>query len=308
MTWLTTHSRRLRHAFGAAALAFALTPVLLAEDAAEPADSALQGLSAEAFLQEVRRPFRQEAWGEATGSVQYVSDSHGERRGTVRLRITFSPESLHAQLVLNDTNVYGFEQKHAGGVPAQTKVDLPEKETPPGLFDFGIEPEDLTFAFIYWDLKQELPGEDFRRRPCRVMELVHPRAARVWFSASHGYPLKAEWYSQAAKEPWRTRTQRRQEARQGPVVHQGMRPTRTGRRALLRPRRDQPVGEKAAPTTPECLPRPPARPRRPAPPRLAPTPQAASKQRHGPARQPPGVSPRHARRRSSERSFSSIRS
>ncbi len=256
MTWLTTHSSRVRHALGSAALALALTPALLAEDAAEPADSALQGLSAEAFLQEVRRPFRQEAWGEATGSVQYVSDRHGERRGTVRLRITFSPESLHAQLVLNDTNVYGFEQKHAGGVPAQTKVDLPEKETPPGLFDFGIEPEDLTFAFIYWDLKQELPGEDFLRRPCRVMELVHPEGkgvVRVWFSASHGYPLKAEWYSPAGKEPWRTLELK------GAKKHDKdlwfIKEMRLdGKDWKARVRFDHaeinPVGEKAAPTTP----------------------------------------------------------
>lgn len=194
---------------GAAALLWrcpALPAAPEAEDEGD-ADTRLKGLSAEAFLAEVRRPFTQEAWGEADGTIQHVSDKSGERRGVIRLRLTFAPGSLHAQLVLNDTNVYGFEQKHDGQAPTQTKVDLPEKETPPGLFAFGIEPEDLTFAFIYWDLRKELPGEEFLRRPCRVFELAHPQAkgtVRVWFSATHGYPLKAEWYRPGSKAAWRT--------------------------------------------------------------------------------------------------------
>lgn len=190
-----------------AVLAWALAGRAQEQEDEGTAPTALQGLSAEAFLQEVRRPFRQEAWGEATGTIQFVSEQRGERRGTVRLRMTFTPDSLHAQLVLNDTNVYGFEQKHGGQTPATTRVDLPNPETPPGLFDFGIEPEDLTFAFIYWDFRRELPSEDVLRRSCRVMELAHPQgkgSVRVWFSASHGYPLKAQWFRSAAESPWRT--------------------------------------------------------------------------------------------------------
>jgi hypothetical protein len=188
---------------------FALRPCALpAQDAEdEGEEGSLKGLGAEAFLQEIRRPFRQEAWGEATGTVHFVSEKEGERRGTLRLRLTFATESLQAQLVLNDTNVYGFEQKHGGLNPTQTHVDLPEKEVPPGLFAFGIEPEDLTFAFIYWDFRKELPAEGFLGRQCRVFELAHPQgkgSVRVWFSASHGYPLKAEWYRPDAASPWRT--------------------------------------------------------------------------------------------------------
>jgi hypothetical protein len=202
MRWLC----RIGCTAAALALGVALCRAQEAEEEDESSQGPLTGLSAAAFLQEIRRPFRQEAWGEATGTIQYVSEQHGERRGTLRLRLTFTPDSLHAQLVLNDTNVYGFEQKHGGQVPVTSRVDLPDHETPPGLFDFGIEPEDLTFAFIYWDLKRELPAEDFLRRPCRVMELVHPQGkgfVRVWFSASHGYPLKAEWYHADGETAWR---------------------------------------------------------------------------------------------------------
>jgi len=192
------------------AVLFLRAPALPAQEVAEEesgADTSLKDLSSEAFLAEVRRPFGQEAWGEADGTIQYVSDKDGERRGVVRLRLTFAPGSMHAQLVLNDTNVYGFEQKHDGRTPTRTKVDLPEKETPPGLFAFGIEPEDLTFAFIYWDLRKELSAEEFLRRPCRVFELAHPQGkgtVKVWFSATHGYPLKAQWFRPRSNAPWRT--------------------------------------------------------------------------------------------------------
>jgi len=256
MTWLT-RSRRLWQTMAGAALVLAWPTVVAAQEEAEPADSALKGLSAEAFLQEIRRPFRQEAWGEATGTVQYVSDTQGERRGTVRLRITFAPDSLHAQLTLNDANVYGFEQKHGDGLPAKTRVDLPERVTPPGLFDFGIEPEDLTFAFIYWDFKRELPGEDFLRRPCRVMELAHPQGqgvVRVWFSASHGYPLKAEWYRPGSKEPWRTLELKGAKKHDKDLWFiKEMRLDGKGWKTRVRFDHAEinPVGEKAAPATPK---------------------------------------------------------
>jgi hypothetical protein len=201
-------SQRVFGALVCLCLALVFRPSALpGQEAESDAGGRLQELSSEAFLQEVRRPFNQHAWGEATGTVHYLSDKEGARRGTLRLRLTFAPESLHAQLVLNDTNVYGFEQKHGGRIPAEARVDLPDKEVPPGLFAFGIDPEDVTFAFIYWDLRRELAAAEYLRRPCRVFELAHPSgkgSVRVWFSASHGYPLKAQWYHPDAKAPWRT--------------------------------------------------------------------------------------------------------
>ncbi|MBN2451734.1 MAG: hypothetical protein JXR77_15195 [Lentisphaeria bacterium] len=170
-------------------------------------ETELASLPPEAFLAEVRRPFRQDAWGEATGSIQSISDKDGELRAAVRIRLTFSPESLHAQLVLNDTNVYAFEQTHGGAAAPATTLDLPETETPPRLFSLGIEPEDLTFAFIYWEFRREHPGEQVLRRECRVMELAHPDGkgtVKVWFSAAHGFPMKAEWYRAGAETPWRS--------------------------------------------------------------------------------------------------------
>lgn len=201
-----TH-RALWHAAAFLWIALAAGPWAVPALGEDEDETLLKDLSPEEFLRHIRRPFNQEAWGEATGSLQCVSEKTGERRGTLRLRLTFAPESLHAQVVLNDSNVYGFEQKHDGKSAPTARVDLPEKEVPPGLFSFGIGPEDLTFAFIYWDLHKELPSQKYLGRACRVFELMHPEgkgSVQVWFSTSHGYPLKAEWYLPGARTPWRT--------------------------------------------------------------------------------------------------------
>jgi len=167
----------------------------------------LEGLSAADFLSQIRRPFRQDAWGEITGGVMH-SSSKGRHKGRLRIRLTFSAESLHAQIVLNEKNVYGYEQVHGTpGAKAQISLDLPEEEVKPGLFEFGLEPEDISFAFVYWDLLRELPRESYRRRDCRVMELSDPKGkkgtVRVWFEASRGFPLKAQWYHAGEEKHWR---------------------------------------------------------------------------------------------------------
>lgn len=164
-------------------------------------------LSPEEFLAQVREPFRQDAWGEITGRLTYVKgDAH--QKGTVRIRLTFSPDSLHAQVVVNEKNVYGYEQTHGDGEVPKTVLDLPEKEEPPGLADYGIQPEDITFSFIYWKFVRELPKDSFRQRECRVFELRHPGegkgTVRVWFDATRGFPLQAQWFQPDATEPWRT--------------------------------------------------------------------------------------------------------
>lgn len=159
------------------------------------------------FLAAVRQPFRQDAWGEITGRLTHIQNS-ARQRGTVRIRLAFSPAALHAQVVVNETNVYGYEQHHGVGEIPESIFDLPETEEPPGLADYGIQPEDVTFAFVYWNFLRELPEERFRQRRCRVFELRHPEeekgTVRVWFDSARGFPLQAQWFRPDEATPWRT--------------------------------------------------------------------------------------------------------
>lgn len=182
-------------------LTILLLPLALLQGADEPT-----ALPPRDFLQEVRRPLRRDAWGEVSGRVTCQREGKQTLNGTLRVRITFTANSLHAQLVLNDDNVYGFEQQHPPGQPVTTTLDLPEHETTPPLADFGINIADLTFAFIYWDFIEEFPPQRTRLRQCRVMKLAHPTgngSAQVWFDAELGFPLEVWWFRPDETEPWR---------------------------------------------------------------------------------------------------------
>ncbi len=170
-----------------------------------PAGKDFETLPAERFLAEIRKPMRTDAWGEFTGRITKVEKGK-TMKGNLRVRITFSPSSMNTQIVLDDKNVYAFEQTHGEGGPVKASVRRPEKEVAPGLFDFGMGPDDLTFAFIYWKLVEELPRESSRLRECRVMRLADPKGdgfVNVWFNARHGFPMEAWWYKKGGDKPWR---------------------------------------------------------------------------------------------------------
>ncbi len=192
----------------AALMAVASLNCHAAEDVevATPDAGDMETLSAKEFLAEVRKPLRMDAWGEFTGKVTYKGKDKESVKGELRVRITFTQASMHTQIVLNDKNVYALEQTHKDGEKVTAKIEPPEKEEKPGLFDFGVDPEDLTFSFIYWDFIEELPRKSSRLRECRVMRLKDPTGkgtVNVWFSAKHGFPMEAWWFKEGQDKPWR---------------------------------------------------------------------------------------------------------
>jgi len=165
----------------------------------------VEKLPAEEFLAEIRQPLRIDAWGEFTGRITHKTDQK-TMKGELRVRITFTPSSMNTQIVLNDKNVYVLEQLHRDGQKVKATIEKPEKEEPPSLFEFGIDPEDLTFSFMYWDFIEELPRQSSRLRECRVIRLADPTGngtVNVWFHAKHGFPMEAWWYYEGQDKPWR---------------------------------------------------------------------------------------------------------
>ena len=114
--------------------AFLLTTALFihAEEAADDKEHDLDKVSPQEFLQVVRDPLRTDAWGEITGRITYAHENSALRKGVIRVRVTFSKSSMHAQIVLNDKNVYAMEQKNpTDGTKATVTLDLPEKRRSP---------------------------------------------------------------------------------------------------------------------------------------------------------------------------------
>jgi len=164
-----------------------------------------EDMSAEEFLCQVRRPFREEAWGRFRGRVVHVRSGR-KQRAKLTLAIAFSSDSVRAKLVLDERNAYLIEQVDAADGPPKVNLKLPEDEQDPKLFDLGIEAEDVTFSFIHWDLVKELPAESIRRHKCRVLELSHPDkqgCVRAWFSCDYLFPLRAHWRRPDEEAPWR---------------------------------------------------------------------------------------------------------
>jgi len=160
------------------------------------------------FLRQLRQPLAKDAWMEVTGRMVNMRDGREKLTGNLRVRVNFTPESMFAQLVLNDENVYGLELLNDTLGKASQHIDLPEEEAKPGLFDFGVSPADLTFSFIYWDFVKELPRQSSRWRECRVLKLKAPDGSGttvdVLFDAQHGFPMEATWYRKDETKPWRT--------------------------------------------------------------------------------------------------------
>ena len=178
---------------------------LLAAAAACGAD-APKPLPPKEFLASLREPLRTDTWGEITGKITHVAPDRRKKTGDLRVRVTFTQNSMAAQITLNDVNVYGFEQQHAEGNEVKSFLDMPEDEQAPGLFEFGLAPEDLTFSFIYWDFLEELPRRRSRLNECRVMRLADPNGkgtVQVWFSAEYGFPMEAWWFRPGEDKPWR---------------------------------------------------------------------------------------------------------
>ena len=172
----------------------------------ELAEIPFSELPAQEFLRRLREPLAQDAWGEFTGRIIHQRKGQKKLEATLRVRITFTPESLYAQLVLNDRNVYGLEQHRAAADKTTQHLDLPEEEVKPGLFDFGVSASDLSFSFIYWDFVQELLRSSSRWQECRVMRLADPSGegyVDVWFQAEYGFPMEAKWYRNGEDKPWR---------------------------------------------------------------------------------------------------------
>ena len=140
------------------------------EPATVPAKEEVQS-SPEEFLALVRSPFQDEAWGRFSGQVVHVQ-ADGKEKAAIALAIVFGAESTKVRVVLNEQNTYGIEQVHGAGGPGRIILKMPEPEQKPGLSDLGLQPDDITMAFIYWDFIRELPTESLRQQPCRLLAIL----------------------------------------------------------------------------------------------------------------------------------------
>lgn len=151
------------------------------------------------LLSMARRPFLEPEWCRFKGEIRYRGK---DLRQTVpvTLAMRLSPERLDAELVLDGGRPTRISQvyKPDGTLPEVTLALPPaEKKGALTLTQLGLQPEDLTFCFLYWNFVQELEPDSVRGQACRVLELVHPQKfekVRVWMLKEHAFPLRVQWF------------------------------------------------------------------------------------------------------------------
>lgn len=171
-------------------------------------DMAGKNLSAEEFLQAVRRPSGRECWAKMEGTATNKRTGMEEPvEAKIHLGILFTPERTVAKLTVNGTESYDVGQSYAPPYATSVDMKLDPESGKPILGDLGLRPQDLTMTFIYWDCKEELGRDSVKGQPCRVFMLESPdksETARVHISAEYLFPLKVEWFKTGGKSPDRT--------------------------------------------------------------------------------------------------------
>ena len=170
------------HLLAALSLGALLTPLAspLPAQETQPQPQAeqvqLRDLPARDFLAVIRNPLRADAWSVITGKLTHVRNGQPLLKGDVRLSIRLSERKMITQITLNERNTYILDQTYdRSDTGTRLELDLPRQETRPGLFDFGLRPDDLSFAFFYWDFLAEDTTADDDRNGYRVMRLKHPQ-------------------------------------------------------------------------------------------------------------------------------------
>lgn len=163
--------------------------------------------SVESFLKSVRQPQLTEAWSLMSGKAEHyraeivkndeVIQEEQAMTAPIRLGMRFQTDSINAQLVFNNTEIYAVGQQLTDGQAGTTVTRLsPVEDKDVLLPEFGLRPSDLTLSFVHWDFVKEEASERVSGLSCRVMILQNPASdeqVRLWLAERYRFPVKVQW-------------------------------------------------------------------------------------------------------------------
>ena len=155
-------------------------------------------LAPEEFLAVSRRMPGRRSWALLEGEVVHRREGARTIKAPLRLGLLFTQEQTIAQLDFNNGEIYNIGQV-LGSTPKtvlNTKLGEGKKALLPL---YGLEPQDLTMSFLYWDFLREEKGESVRKQSCRKFILKEKgengRFLRVLISSEYFFPVSAEFFS-----------------------------------------------------------------------------------------------------------------
>ena len=163
-----------------------------------------KALSPAEFLARSRRPNPVDTFAMLSGRLQHRRNAAPPENMSIYFGIIIQKERSTGQLLFNNKEGYLLGQaKQKGGssvIPMQKSTVLIDRT--------GVRASDLTLDFLYYDFLREDKEETLGGFvTCRVMVLQAPdkkELVRVFLSKSHYFPLRAEFFRQGEKEPYRT--------------------------------------------------------------------------------------------------------
>lgn len=160
------------------------------------------------FLGMVRRNHPVDTWGMMSGEVSHRRKGESTKTTLIKLGIRFTDTMVFAKIVIGKGNreeSYVVGQPYNGDVPSIiTSADSQDLSE---LANYGLKPEDITMAFLYWKFEKELEKTTLKGMDCRVLLLSNPETkeqVKAYVTSDYYYPMKAEWIKPEEEKAYRT--------------------------------------------------------------------------------------------------------
>jgi len=176
---------------------FTLLPGAFAEESKE--------LDSEEFLALCQKQLLGNFWFKMSGRMDVRSKEKGRQPHVkVKCAVQLERQKIIFKATLDKTE--SFKVEHTFGLKGDTKVLENNLGDDNQFKRLGIKPDDLSFAFMYWDYVREYEKEVLGIAPpisCRVLLLGSPDGSefvKVWLMEKYKGPRKVEWYTPEGAE------------------------------------------------------------------------------------------------------------
>ena len=159
--------------------------------------------SSQEFIDAVRNFRSTGTYSKLSGVIQHRRRGKAVENTPLYFGIIIQNDRFTAQLLIDDRDSLLISQSHKSGTATVTALAGSAKV----LDRVGLQATDLTLGFLHGKLLKELPRESLSMAPCRVMLLESgdkKENVKVWISADHYFPLKAEFFRKGEKNSYRT--------------------------------------------------------------------------------------------------------
>lgn len=159
--------------------------------------------SSKEFMDAVRNFRSTGTYSKLSGVIQHRRRGRALENIPLYFGIIIQNDRFTAQLLIDNRDSLLISQSNKSGTAAVTALAGSAKV----LDHVGLHATDLTLGFLHGKLLKELPRESLSMAPCRVMLLESgdkKENVKVWISADHYFPLKAEFFRKGEKKSYRT--------------------------------------------------------------------------------------------------------